>query len=88
MNLGMKIFNKAMFDRFQGFADQGQVFKDDALYTLKHEWKFRNGETKPFLVTGKMIYQALNRSPGNDRFGDTGIHHKDFINQMILNLCV
>ena len=88
MNLGIKIFNKAMFKRFMGFADQGQVFKKDALYVLKNEWKYSDGSTGKFFVTGKMIYQALNDFTSNDRFSDIDINHKDFINQMILNLCV
>ena len=86
MNLAMKIFNKAMFSTFQGYADQGQIFKDDAHYILRENWKFENGETKPFKVSGKMIYQALNNSPSNDRFGNRDTDTDHFNNQMVLNL--
>ena len=86
MNIGMKIFNKAMFDKFQGFADQGQIFKDDAFYQFRKNWKCTNGEIKPFNVSGGMIYQALNNSPVNDRFKDVDINTDNFTNQMVLNL--
>jgi len=86
MNLAMKIFNAAMFHTFQGWADQGQIFEDDAHYVFKKSWKYQDGETKPFLVSGRMIYQALNNSPSNDRFGNRDTDTDHFINQMILNL--
>ena len=86
MTLGMKIFNKKMFDTFQGYADQGQVFEDDARYTFRKEFKFPNGKVGPFLVTGNMIYQALNNSPSNDRFGSIDTSEQYFTDTMVLNL--
>ena len=86
--LGIKIFNRAIFDRFMGFADQGQVFKKDALYTLKNKWKYSDGRTGKFFVTGTMIYQAFRGRLYNDRFKNININSEEFLNQMILNLCI
>tara|TARA_Y100000401_G_C8189609_1_gene158073 strand:+ start:218 stop:496 length:279 start_codon:yes stop_codon:yes gene_type:complete len=86
--LGIKIFNKAIFNAFMGFADQGQVFKRDSFYTLRNKWKYSDGSTGKFLVTGKMIYQAFRGNLYNDRFKNIDITSKQFLNQMILNLCI
>lgn len=86
MNLGMKIFNSAVFNAFQGYADQGAVFEDDKYYTLRKEWRYSDGRVGKFLLDGKMIYQALNNSEVNDRFKSIDTSTMEFANQMADNL--
>lgn len=84
MNLGIKIFNNAIQRCFQGFADQGQIFEDDAHYLFKDEWTYSDGKVRKFYVTGKQIYEALWDKPTNSRFKN--IDDPTFVDRIAFNL--
>lgn len=86
MTKAIKIFNKMVFNKFQGYADQGQVFKDDLWYELTPTWKYRNSKIDSFKMSGKHIYQSLWGQSDIERFEDTNLKSPEFEQYIVDNL--